>query len=253
MNIRDVRIGKFGLINNFLPYFRLEQKGVPIIEASPKELAQMFEKGKIDFAPVPSFFYIKNKERLKSHDFCVASRKKVLSVIVVSSGKMPCDDNGCIAVTDQTTTSLNLLRIILRERGMKNRVVPVSESRAGELLKHCDQALVIGDEAIRARMTYRVVMDLGEQWHKLTGCPMVFGISVSLRERNMTEIDKVVMESVRWGRKNIDTVVAEAEKKFNIERNFLELYFKSLAHCMGGSEKRGLELFEEKCREHGLL
>ena len=128
-----IRIGKFGFANNFLPYYRLAQNGTEVIEASPRNLAMMFEKGEIDFAPVPSFYYLKNKDRLRSYDFCVASKNSVLSAIVVSREKML--NNNCIAVTNQTSTSINLLKIILRERRLKNEVVPVNESKASELLK----------------------------------------------------------------------------------------------------------------------
>ncbi len=249
----SVRIGKFGFANNFLPYYWLERNGVRAIEASPRKLAEMIEEREIDFAPVPSFYYLKNKDKLRSYDFCVASRNMVLSVVLVSEWKMLDDDNGYIAVTEQTLTSVNLLKIILSERGLKSRVVLVKESKASELLKHCTHALVIGDEAIKARMSYRVVMDLGEEWHKLTGYPMVFGISASPKGKDMSEVNKAVMESVEWGEANIEVVVAEAEKKFGMSKEFLKEYFKSLTYRIGVKERKGLELFEEKCHEYGLL
>ncbi len=249
----SIKIGKFGFVNNLLPYYGLEQKGVRVIEASPKKLVEMFEKREIDFAPVPSFYYIKNKDKLRSYEFCIASKERVLSVVVVSNGKMLDDDNGRIAVTNQTVTSLNLLKIVLREYEMRNRVVLVNESKASELLKHGTHALVIGDEAIKARMAYRVVMDLGEEWHELTGYPMVFGISMSLKEKDMNEVNKAVMESVEWGEKNVDVVVTEAAKKLGMPVEFLHEYFKSLTYRLGAKEKRGLELYEEKCYEYGLL
>jgi len=246
-----IRIGKFGFANNFLPYYRLAQNGTEVIEASPRNLATMFEKGEIDFAPVPSFYYLKNKNKLRSYEFCVASKNSVLSVVVISREKML--DNQCIAVTNQTSTSINLLKIILRERGLKNEVVPVDESKASELLKRCPHALVIGDEALKARMEYSVVMDLGEEWRDLTGYPMVFGISTSLKERYMSEVNRTVIESIRWGEENIDAIAKEAASKYELPKEFLAGYFKTLTYRLGAQERRGLELFEEKCHEYGLL
>lgn len=246
-----MRVGKFGFLNNFLPYYWLEKQNVEVIEAPPKKLAEMLEKGEIDFAPVPSFYFLKNKERLKNYDFCVASKDRVLSVVVVSKRKTL--DDGCIAVTNETMTSVNLLRIILKEKGMENRVVMLDKSNACELLKRCDHALVIGDEAIKARMLYRVVMDLGEEWYELTGYPMVFGVSASLRNRDASEINRKLMESVEWGLENIDVVVDEAKKKFNLPSEFLEEYFRCLNYRLGSKERKGLEIFEEMCRENGLL
>jgi predicted solute-binding protein len=51
----SIKIGKFGFVNYYLPYYQLEQNGMQIIETLPKQLAGMFETGEIDFAPVPSF------------------------------------------------------------------------------------------------------------------------------------------------------------------------------------------------------
>jgi chorismate dehydratase len=249
----SIKIGKFGFVNNYLPYYQLEQNGMQIIEALPKQLAAMFETGEIDFAPVPSFYYIKNRAKLKSYEFCVASKNCVLSVILVSNGKKLDSDTGPIAVTNQTVTSLNLLKIILREKGLRNRIVVLKEGKASELLKRYNHALVIGDEAIKARMTHEVVMDLGEEWHELTGYPMVFGISTSRKEDDMSDINRKVMESVVWGEKNVDLIVSAAEKKFGIPVEFLARYFRALTFQMGAKEKRGLELFEEKCHEYGLL
>ena len=246
-----IRIGKFGFVNNYLPYYWLGQNGTEIIEASPRTLATMFENEEIDFAPVPSFYYLKNKHKLRSYEFCVASKNSVLSVVVVSREKML--DNQCIAVTNQTTTSINLLKIILRERRLQNEVVPVDESTASELLKQCPHALVIGDEAIKARMMYRVLMDLGEEWHDLTGYPMIFGISTSLKDKDMNEINRTVIESITWGEANIDAIAKEAACKYELPKDFLEVYFKTLTYRLGPKERRGLELFEEKCHAYGLL
>ena len=246
-----VRIGKFGFVNNYLPYYRLVQNGTEVIQASPRNIAAMFEKGEIDFAPVPSFYYLKNKNKLRSYEFCVASKNSVLSVVVVSREKML--DERCIAVTNQTSTSINMLKIILRERGLKNEVVPLEESKASELLKRCSHALVIGDEALKARLEYCVVMDLGEEWHDLTGYPMVFGISTSLKERDMSDVNRKVMESITWGEQNIEAIAREAACKYELPKDFIEVYFKALTFRLGEKERRGLELFEEKCHEYGLL
>lgn len=246
-----MKLGKFGFLNNFLPYYWLEKQNADVVEAPPKKLAEMLEGGEIDFAPVPSFYFLKNKQKLRCYDFCVASRDKVFSVVVVSNGRTL--DDGCIAVTNETVTSLNLLQIILKEKGMKNRIVMLDESKSCELLKHCAHALVIGDEALRARMMHNVVMDLGEAWYELTGFPMVFGVSASMRDKNAEGINRIVMKSVEWGLKNIDTVVDEAKRRFNLPSEFLEEYLKSLSYRLESKEKKGLKKFEEMCRENGLL
>jgi chorismate dehydratase len=187
---------------------------------------------------------------LRNYDFCIASRDRVLSVVVVSNGK---NLDGSIAISNASLTSVNLLRIILKERGLSNRLVMTEGSNAGELLKTCNNALVIGDEAIKARMVYRVVMDLGEEFYELTGYPMVFGISASLKEKNLNEVDRIIMKSVDWGLNNMKEVVKAARKKFFMPEEFLEEYFNTLCYRFGSKEQRGLESFEELCKENGLI
>lgn len=245
-----MRIGKFGYLNNFLPYYFLNEN-VEIVEANPKEMASMLLSGRIDYAPVPAFFYLKNKERLRHYEFCVASEGKVLSVVVVSRNKRL--DDGAIAVTPHSLTSVNLLRILLSEKGMKNRLVEVNTARASEMLEVCPNALVIGDEAIKARMIHRVVMDLGEEWYELTSLPAVFGISASLKETNAEEMDRKILTSTEEGYRRFGEVVTAAEKAFKMPREFLEEYFRTLKFRLGSKERRGLDEFEKYCRDYGLL
>ncbi len=242
-----LRIGKFGFINNFLAYYKLEKEGkYEIVEADPKTLAELFEKDYVDYAPVPSYYYLKRKP--KRHKFCVASDGEVYSVVVVSKGKKLGEK---IAATTKSMTSVNMLKIIIEENGLKSEVVQVNGSYR-EILKNYESALLIGDEAIKARMVYRVSMDIGEEWKDLTGFPAVFGVAVSKKESG-NEIDENVLNSVRWGRKNLDVVVEEASRKFRLPEEFLETYFEALIHEMGKKEERGLREYEELCKVHGLL
>ncbi|RLI73579.1 futalosine synthase [Archaeoglobales archaeon] len=245
-----MRIGKFGFLNNFLPYYWLEKQGYKTIEANPKEMAKMLGE-KIDFAPIPSFHFLLNKSKLKSYDFCISSKNEVKSVLVVSKNKEL--DDGSIALTTHSLTSINLLKIILKEKGLKNKLVLLNKSKASELLENCNQALVIGDEAIKARMIYKVVMDLGEEWYELTGYPMVFGISASLKNFDGSKANELILKSIDWGLENLDEVVKAAESKFKMPREFLEDYFKTLTYKMSSKERKGLELFEVLCNEYGLL
>ncbi len=237
-----MRVGKFGLINNFLPYYFL--RGYEVVSSSPKEMASMLLERKIDYAPVPAYFYLKNSGRLRHYSFCIASDGEVLSVIVVSrNGRM----GEKVAVTSETMTSVNLLRILIEEKGLDVKLIPSEHSRAEELLKVADSALVIGDEAIKARMIYRVAMDLGEEWKDLTGYPMVFGISASLREVDAGKVDRDVIRAVEMGMEKLDEVVKVASTEFRMPEEFLEKYFKVLVYRLGSRERKGLETFAEMC------
>ncbi len=242
------KIGKFGLVNNFLPY-RFLSGNFEVVESSPRGMAEKLVLGEIDYAPVPTYFYIKNEFKLKHYSFCIASDGEVLSVVVVSRKNRIGDK---IAVTAQTLTSVNLMKIILKEKDLDVKLIPSNFISASELLKIADSALVIGDEAIKARMLYRVVMDLGEEWKDLTGYPMVFGISASLKNKDFNFVDRAIQFSVEEGMKRFEEVVEEASLKFRLPVEFLVKYFKILIYSLGKKEKKGLEEFASRCRDYGL-
>ncbi|WP_456327190.1 menaquinone biosynthesis protein [Archaeoglobus sp.] len=244
-----MKIGKFDYINNYLPYYYIEKKKLAeIVTATPKEMIKLLESRKIDYAPIPSFYYLKHKDRFKRYRFCVASNGRVYSVIVVSKdGKI----GKKVGITSETTTSVNLLKIILAEKGIKCKLVPTNSFKANDILKSCDSALVIGDSALEARKRFKVVMDLGEEWKDLTGYPMVFGISASID--NAEICDELLIKSLRWGLKNFDEVVKSAVERFGIDEEFLRTYFKALKHEMDEKCEKGLKAFEEFCRDYKLL
>ncbi len=244
-----MKIGKFGLINNFLPYYYIEKNGgYEVIESYPKNLAEMLLRGKIDYAPVPSYFYLKNRDKLRRYRFCVASDGEVYSVVVVSKKKRL--DDSPIALTTKSLTSVKMLEIIKKEKGLINKLIPHS-GNFFEMLKDFDHALVIGDDAIKARMIYRVVMDIGEEWKELTDLPVVFGIASSIRDAE--KVDEDILHSYEKGLKNIDSIVDEASRKFRMPIEFLRAYFERLIHVARKREIKSLKVFEEFCHDYGLL
>ncbi|MEM4472369.1 MAG: menaquinone biosynthesis protein [Archaeoglobaceae archaeon] len=240
-----MKIGKFGFINNFLPYYKLEKEcKYEVVEGSPRKLASMFEKGEIVYAPIPTFELIRKNYEPKC--FCVASDGEIYSVLVVSK-KRKLDDSP-IAMTANSMTSISMMRLIKEIKGLKNELIIVNGC-VEEMLRNYEHALVIGDEAIKARMRYRVLMDIGEEWKEITGLPAVFGVAVS----RVDGIDEDVLESMRWGRRNIEEVVSIASEKFRLPEDFLFHYFSSLIHELGQKERKAIEVFREMCYEHRLL
>ncbi|MEM0022705.1 MAG: MqnA/MqnD/SBP family protein, partial [Archaeoglobaceae archaeon] len=96
-----MKIGKFGFVNNFLPYYKLEKDGkYEILEGTPRRLAEMFEQREICYAPIPTYELVKKGYEPKR--FCIASDGEVYSVIIVSKKKRL--DDSPIAITSQSMT-----------------------------------------------------------------------------------------------------------------------------------------------------
>lgn len=233
-------VGKFGLLNNFLPYYYIDGT----VQATPKQMTKLLLEGKIVYAPVPSIFYINNKNILRRYRFCISSDGEVMSVAIFSKdGKI----GERVAVTSESMTSATIFKIIVKELNLKCRIYEV-EMKAEEALKVFDSILLIGDEALRAHLKYKVAMDVGKAWKDLTGFPAVFGISASLKEFDASEIDRKILESTKRAYENFDEVVKKASEMFGFPEKLVAKYFKILNFELGKKEEKGLEIFEELSR-----
>ncbi|MDW8014040.1 MAG: menaquinone biosynthesis protein [Archaeoglobaceae archaeon] len=233
-------IGKFGFLNNFLPYYYVDGA---VLETTPRKMAELLVEGKILYAPIPSIFYIKNKKILRSYKFCISSDGEVMSVAVFSKdGKL----GKKVAVTSESMTSLEMFKIILRELKIGCKIFEV-KMKAEEALKEFDSVLLIGDEALEAFLKYKVAMDIGQAWKDLTGLPAVFGISASLKSVDAREIDRKILESTKKAYENFEEVVKKASNLSGFPESLLAKYFKLLNFELGVKEEKGLKVLEELC------
>jgi chorismate dehydratase len=223
-----------------------------IVEAAPKSLCYKLVSREVDVAPVPSFFYLTNKKHLNLHRiFSISSKGEVMSVLLISKKYRELKNGARIGITPASTTSINLLKVILREIDKRMEFQSSRFSDGERLLAHNDYALVIGDEAIKSRENFHVVMDLGSAWFELTGLPMVFALLCSMGYDGK-DIERL-SKSVRCGYIRMDEVVRSAVKKYGIEKDFVTQYFYSLLYTWDEDIERGLRMFEKKCANYGLL
>ena len=98
----------------------------------------------------------------------------VRSILLVS--KVPPREIKTLACDSSSRTSVELARIILRERYGVAPTMTANQPMLNLMLEVADAALIIGDPALLidpATLPY-TCLDLGEEWRLLTGLPMVF-------------------------------------------------------------------------------
>ena len=241
-----MRIGKFPWLNCFLPYYCIESgdvSGAEPVTGYPRELTDRLLEGDISATPVPSFLYLIHRDDLSiSPGFTISSEGRVMSVILISEKYSSLFDGARIGVSGYSTTSFNLLKIILNERDLNCRV----EYMGGESHESYDFALLIGDTALRYREY--TVMDLGEEWFYLTGKPMVFAVLCG-----DPDAGQIMRRSVDCGLKKFPEIVERGSDIYGYSREFIEEYFKCLKYGWSKKEKRALEEFEERCRDYRLI
>ena len=230
-------------------HFSLED--VRFVSGTPSELNRKLRSGLLDISPSSSIEYAKHPDRyLLCPDISIASRSKVMSVLLLSNDPLSRIPDGPIAVTRASDTSVVLLEILLRESlGKRNRLVR-TEFPPGKALRHYPAYLAIGDEALQARIsgTAKHVTDLGEWWRRETGTPFVFALWIvsrdSLRERGalLHRFARTLIAAKRIAREEIGREDSAIPGPDWIPREFLSEYWRNLSYDLSG-EIEGLERF----------
>lgn len=145
---------------------------------TPRVLGQEAQKSTIDAGALSLVDSIQLSETYEPlGPFGIGLKRPAQSVLLFS--KKPLSDiQGLIAVTDETSTSLRLLQMLVE---IRYGHTDVTYGRIASPVLFDGQAeglLLIGDEALKARKTgvkgFPVVTDLGEEWYSWQGTPFLF-------------------------------------------------------------------------------
>jgi chorismate dehydratase len=164
-----VRIGRIPYLN-CEPFFA-HLAARPGVEMAPRALGRAVGSGAVDAAPLSLVDLLDLGSHVVPLPFGIAVRGPVQSVLLFSSRPALELGGATIGVTSETSTSVELLRVLLALR------LEVEPARWVPADSPADAVLLIGDEALRARRQARDRphrMDLAEEWTRWTGLPFVF-------------------------------------------------------------------------------
>ncbi len=171
---------------------------------------------------------------------------------VVLAHRVPLDEIRVIDLDPASCTSVNLLKILLAERGLSPEFRPL-----GAYPKALDSeaVLLIGDPAIefRQRMTsdstgrelpggYQI-WDLGEAWRERTGLPFVYAAWAIRRDADWPATSQRLERAYREGSASMDRII-EGETRFDaaLRRKYLGGF---IHYRIGAREHAGVERFGE--------
>ena len=236
-----------------------------IINAIPSELNKKILHKEIDIAPVSSYTYLRNRDKLISiADLCIASNGPADSVLLFSKFSIEELNGAKIALSSASATSNKLLQIILKEfYNLSNKFEIIPPSPCSPLSPSpFSAALLIGDHALLefSKMPRNIfIYDLGSLWKKYTNLPMVFGIWVARKEileKYPDEVERIsnqLQEAKEIGLTTMfDKVIKKAQEKVLISKDFYSTYFQHLSFDLTSEHIKGLELFENLCVSYNL-
>lgn len=231
-----------------------EETKMEFIHGVPSDLNRMLLAGEIDLTLVSSIEFIRHRRRLLAlPDFSISTLGPVYSVMLFHWRPWFELNGARIAVTTESATSVELLRVLLEGNGMKADLLPAPPDLEA-MLAECDGALLIGDAALEEGVLARrvggrqpLLTDLGEAWYRLTGLPFTFAVWASLRDnppsRRLVERLRAARER---GLAEIGTVARLEAPKRGVSVPVMKRYLSNFRYYLELPDRDGLEEFARR-------
>lgn len=220
-----------------------EREQVELTFSIPSVCADEVEQGNVDIGLVP-LAEIARQGLEMVPGLGITCFGGVRSILLFS--RVPWRKVRTLSADFSSKTSVQLARVILRERhGAEPEITPC-EPVLEKMLADRDAALIIGDPALRTTPDELPFewLDLGAEWLALTGLPMVFAAWAGKPGLPLCALERLTRRSYEFGRAAIESIVHEAAAERGITANLAERYLREhIRYELGPNEQDGLRTF----------
>ena len=218
-----------------------------LVFATPSKLAEMLRRDELDAALVSITEVLLNDRYDILDGVAIGSLGEVYSVILAH--KKPLAEAKEIFCDTASLTSVNLLKVLLAERGLKPKFKPLENYAAA---KEKDFVLLIGDPAIEFQRSSHAheIFDLGLAWSEMTDLPFGYAVWALRRGIENQELRRELRQAKRFGMETLDHIIETREE---FDEDFRRDYFEwHIQFHLGEDEKRAIAKFCELLRKHKL-
>ena len=164
-----------------------------------------------------------------------------------------------IGITDETATSIHLLKVLLEKKyGVKTNF---ERLHAGvNDWSAFDAVLLIGDEALRGRKFgvegFALVFDLAREWYEWQKLPFVF--AVWARQKSMSEdakraLDAMIARSLEESSRDYGAIGSVHGRRIGLSLAEVADYLGAFTFRLGAREKEAMERFKQLVDELASL
>jgi chorismate dehydratase len=254
--VRPLRLGAVSYLNTKPLVYGLDARPdqFDIRFDVPAKCATLLHEGSVDLGLIPAIEFLRGAD-----DYwivpgvAIASEGDVASVAIFS--KKPIEHVASIALDLSSRTSVALTRIMCAKRwGIAPAFTP-AEPDLTAMLERADAALVIGDPAMAidaAALGLRKI-DLGGEWHALTGLPFVYAMWTGRRGAASAEQCAALKTAREQGEANLPRIADQVGGGHAVRAGQALRYLRdNLKYGLGEREAAGLRRFHELGVEVGL-
>jgi chorismate dehydratase len=242
-SLASFRVGSV-IYLNAVPLTRgLEEE---VLYATPSKLAEMLQRDALDAALVSVVEPLFRDRYDILESVAIASLGEVKSVLLAH--RRPLEQAREVFCDTASLTSVELLRVLLAERGLHPEFKPLASYDFAALP---DYALLIGDRALDLlRAPHRhEIWDLGAAWYELTKLPFVYAVWALRRGIENGSLRRQLRAARDFGLDTLDSIIrSRTEYDYDFRKDYLSWH---IHYHLGADEKRGLAKFIELLRKHG--
>ncbi len=251
-----LRIGIVDYLNSRpLAWSFLSGRHVSGVEArflSPAQVAQELDAGELDVGLIPTIELQRIENLSVIPDLCVAATREVRSVLLLCNVEPESIKH--LALDENSRTSVALVKILLRDLYGIQPETKIAAPEISSMLEGADAALLIGDPALTVERSGFQVLDLAQEWRRLTGKPFVFAVWAVRSGVVLGENFHLFRHSLEQGQRNIEQLVRLAALEQSLsEAEVREYLTENLSYRLGRDELSGLHEFFERACDHGLI
>lgn len=244
-----LRVGRIPYLN-CEPFFA-HLTGVDTVPLVPRALGVALHAGELDAGPLSLADALALGPTARWLPHCIATPGAANSVLVFSRRPLAELEAATVAVTDETATSVRILRLLLEQRHGLGKIV-WTDLRAGQGSHGPpDAVLLIGDAALRARASragFPYVSDVGAEWTAWTGLPCVFAVwatRVEVDAERRTRLARALDAALDRGMADLPAIAARRADT-GLDAEEIARYLRHFIYRRGRDEDAAIREFARR-------
>lgn len=216
-----------------------------ILFEPPSRLAELLRADALDAGLVSAAEVLLTDRYDVLDGIAIASLGEVQSVLLAH--RIPLEQITRVHCDTASITSVNLLRVLFKERNQDPEFVPLESY---DVAPDKDAVLLIGDPAIEFSRQHHPhsLWDLGTAWYELTNLPFVYAVWALRRGIDNRHLRHLLREARDFGMDTLDSIIADRpEFDYEFRKDYLGWH---IHFHLGADERRGLKKFGELLQKH---
>lgn len=243
-------IGKIPFLNSVPFYHHFEKRQFKIMPITPRRMGVLSQQAQIDAGLFSLVDFLKQREQLEMLNLCIATRDQVKSVMLFSNYGWQDLEGKTIGITDETATSVQLLRVLLEKKYEVKAQFHRMHSGVNNFSEY-DAVLLIGDEALRHNKVglhgFELGYDLATEWYTWQKLPFVFAVwavKKTMPEELKAELKSIINAALEKAETDFGGVSFLHARRLGLKVDEAVEYLEGFNYRVGEREWQAIEVFD---------